>query len=617
MQVHARLNRDSFRVREECSLELSVTADEALGVGDTVELQFPNSWSLISGPSHTRDFQFDDPDGPHYIAATAAGAQFKLEMSERHLNYPEGMARHGRLFTAPVSEGSVPAGQEIVVRYANTYAPYVVEEETIWLRVNGQAPERAPTLVTTPIEGRTLRIIVPSAARPGEPFDVLIVSLDEFENASAEVFESEVLRLSTGEAVATDLTFTGSTRVPVTLQEQGVYRFSFRGVISNAIRIAERPEGPYWGDIHIHTKLSQDGQGTDPYKYARDTSGLDFAAAADHWESLGPEGYRTVETWAEEADEPGRFVTLLADERNPEKLTGHHNVYFRNLAAFQEHKAIGASAGKGSPESEAEYLGCLDPSEAMVIPHHTGVQWTRWLGDATNRAVHWGAWDDQGLRPVMEIYSHHGQSELYNPQHVLAYEFNRMRNPERRSNTSVPGPHYAQDYWTAGRRIGVIGSSDEHGAQGGRRHGGLAAVRAPELSRDALFDALRQRHCYATTGERILIDFDVDGIPMGQSESRRPGSLIKVTLRVWGTELLLRVDILRFRFGVDDAFQPLLSDAPRPESTDACYGIEEAFEGPCMYYARVVQEPLEWPGMAWTSPIWIDPPSPESSGEAH
>jgi len=25
-----------------------------------------------------------------------------------------------------------------------------------------------------------------------------------------------------------------------------------------------------------------------------------------------------------------------------------------------------------------------------------------------------------------------------------------------------------------------------------------------------------------------------------------------------------------------------------------------------MYYARVTQEPLDWPAMAWSSPIWID-----------
>jgi hypothetical protein len=67
------------------------------------------------------------------------------------------------------------------------------------------------------------------------------------------------------------------------------------------------------------------------------------------------------------------------------------------------------------------------------------------------------------------------------------------------------------------------------------------------------------------------------------------------------------VEVLRYRFGVDEAFYPILSQAPRPESLNASYELEDEFTGSCLYYARVTQEPLAWPGMAWTSPVWIDP----------
>jgi hypothetical protein len=76
---------------------------------------------------------------------------------------------------------------------------------------------------------------------------------------------------------------------------------------------------------------------------------------------------------------------------------------------------------------------------------------------------------------------------------------------------------------------------------------------------------------------------------------------------VWGTDVLLRVEVLRFRPGVDTAFKPIYSNAPRPESMDAAVEIEDRPDGPAAYYARVTQEPLAWPGMAWTSPVWIDP----------
>ena len=75
---------------------------------------------------------------------------------------------------------------------------------------------------------------------------------------------------------------------------------------------------------------------------------------------------------------------------------------------------------------------------------------------------------------------------------------------------------------------------------------------------------------------------------------------------MWGTDLLLRVEILRWRKGVDAAFVPIFSDAPRPESTDATVEIEDGPAGDAIYYARITQQPLSWPAMAWSSPIWID-----------
>jgi hypothetical protein len=314
-----------------------------------------------------------------------------------------------------------------------------------------------------------------------------------------------------------------------------------------------------------------------------------------------------VAKWAEDANRPGHFATLPADERNPRGLTGHHNVYFRDIDAFLACRHIGSDAPV-LPMAQGE----LDPAHAMVIPHHTGIQFGGLPkpGQRGN-AIDWDAWKDStGLRPVMEIYSHHGQSETYAPQHILAYEFNRMRNPERRGNSSVPGPHYAQEYWARGVRLGVIGSSDEHSGQGGRRHGGIAAVWADELTREAVFDAIRERACYATTGERILMTFDVKNTPMGGECAAEPGERVRLRLAAWGTDLLVRVEILRYRFGVDTAFVPILGELPNRDSQglDASYEIDDVVEGPCMYYARVVQEPLSWPAMAWSSPVWVDVP---------
>jgi hypothetical protein len=47
----------------------------------------------------------------------------------------------------------------------------------------------------------------------------------------------------------------------------------------------------------------------------------------------------------------------------------------------------------------------------------------------------------------------------------------------------------------------------------------LGAVLAPERSRDAIFDGMKAKRTYATTGDRIILKMDVNGTTMGQRGS--------------------------------------------------------------------------------------------------
>jgi hypothetical protein len=72
-----------------------------------------------------------------------------------------------------------------------------------------------------------------------------------------------------------------------------------------------------------------------------------------------------------------------------------------------------------------------------------------------------------------------------------------------------------QDALEQGYRVGILANSDGHKGRHGASHpgasmfgayGGLSCLLAPELTRAGLFDALRKRHHYATTGCRMLLD---------------------------------------------------------------------------------------------------------------
>ena len=86
------------------------------------------------------------------------------------------------------------------------------------------------------------------------------------------------------------------------------------------------------------------------------------------------------------------------------------------------------------------------------------------------------------------------------------------------------------DAFDKGYRVGVVCHSDDHkGRPGATRPGastfgaigGLTCYFMPELTRDALFEALRQRQHYGTTGTRIFIDLQRHVRPRGDRLLRR------------------------------------------------------------------------------------------------
>ena len=130
---------------------------------------------------------------------------------------------------------------------------------------------------------------------------------------------------------------------------------------------------------------------------------------------------------------------------------------------------------------------------------------------------------DSRFRTTIEIYSSHGLSEEYAPDHPISMDV---------SDFTFNGPgdpgNYTVDAWLAGLKLGTIGSSDNHGAQPGKEGFGTMAVWAPNLTREAVFDAIRNRRTYGSTGSRIYLEFTVNGEPMGGETTVAAGQPVAV-----------------------------------------------------------------------------------------
>ncbi|MCD6465250.1 DUF3604 domain-containing protein [Candidatus Bathyarchaeota archaeon] len=226
------------------------------------------------------------------------------------------------------------------------------------------------------------------------------------------------------------------------------------------------------------------------------------------------EEWKLVQKAIKEANEPGKFVTFLGYEWHSRKY-GDHNVYY-----LRDDGPLDFS------ETLEELYENLRRNDGIAIPHHTGYQ----VGE---RGKNWDFHDEE-LSPMAEIYSSHGSSESIDAPIPLY------------SNLSMgPGTSggMLQDGLNRGRKFGIIASGDNHNDFPGVWGNGLAAVFAKELTRKALWEAMKKRRVYGVTGDRIKLYFSINGHIMGEAfESDKP---INIGIEVTGSDAIDRVQIIR------------------------------------------------------------------------
>jgi hypothetical protein len=444
-----------------------------------------------------------------------------------------------------------------------------------------------PTLEVLAGEKKCLRAFLPSIVHPGDKPVVRSVVIDEYDNYVETPADTEV-----------DCKGVWSPRLSLDGQE-GVLRLDACSK-KNAIQTVANPVvikpasalKLYWGDLHFHCDFSHDVQmagrensAEDCYRYGRDVSGLDFACLTDHYEPV-------LETWKKQLDNglglsaekwelskditdkfysPGRFVTFFGYEyRTPR---GDTCIYFRdkNTATLLPQEA----------DTMRKIGARLSGVEYFSAPHlHTFSH-----GYLTLGPWKWGhevleQWQDFNPDPVIEVFSNHGRYEYFG---------NELRLPK---NGMTEG-NSVQAHLLRGNQFGIYANSDNHEGRPGLT--GLTAVYAPELTREAIFDAIKKRRCYGTTNARIILDFHVNGHFMG--ERCVANDRAKISGEVHGTDKLEKVEIIR---------DGRVIHTVTPDSKDCQIEFEDTMvppAGTCFYYLRVTQRDQH---MAWSSPVWVD-----------
>lgn len=451
-----------------------------------------------------------------------------------------------------------------------------------------------------------IRATIPSILGVGEEFDLKVAILDGL-GFRASSYAGSITFESTGTLHNLPDSYTFSEQdhsvhvfPGVSFQTPGIFTVTVKdgpmsGVSNPCLVVASGPSFKlYWGDIHWHSQAS-DGLRSprEGYIYARDISGLDFTAMTDHDGFLDRRNlWNDVRSISNSFNDPGRFVTFVAYEWTGlsamEGGPGHKNVYYAgdNGPLFSILDPLTAT-----PDGLWNHLEGLD---AITIPHHVA---------RSAAATDWSYRHDD-LQPLVEIYSNHGNGEFHGappPFHEGAIG------------------HYVQDALEMGHRLGNVASSDSHYTLPGgneslsrlvARQGlpALVAVYAPAITRRHLFDQMKRRRTYATTGRRVILWFVANSSHlMGDEFTTAYPPELYVGAAAGGLGID-KVEIIRDNTTIHTK-QPAspLCEISFTDSDFASFSPGTTH----YYYVRVTLEDtfslgeVEYSHLAWSSPIWI------------
>jgi hypothetical protein len=596
---------------------------DGIADGGGVRVQLPDE--MHAGPRNSAiRLQATDPSDDHYVTASCSRDDVELRIWVEHEVENE-LVKHAKpsldgrferyvfVVRVQVERGALQEGDTISVVYGDTSGgsrgmrPGEVTGADLAVLLaldatggNTFSLHTQPASISIePGPAAYMLLHAPSQAVVDKPIRVLVSLLDA-ENNLVHVAASVRISVETGEAAhpsGVDIPAgQGYAEFEAMPQSTGILRFhtwaddkNVSAVSNPCVVSATEPESQVlWGELHSHTHYSWDGVGYDNFDYARYAMGLDFYAMTDHANAPDPQGTKGLYegVWeeytnlTEKHDDPPVFVTIHAYECSFGTPYGHHNVFFR-----------GAPGPLINPQSVTlpELWKALEAGNALTIPHHTG---------KFPKDVDYG-YHDPELRRNFEIYSGHGLSEAYDPDHPLAFEHSWFTSDSK----SLDGPSHAQDVWARGIYLSTVAASDDHRAQPGKPFYGLTAVRAPENSRDAVFQALYDRRTYGTTGAKIILDFTLNGEPMGSVLDS--ADLAELKFDVIGTDIIVLVELLRHQPG-EDGFTVIQAWTPDALEFSESF-TDEACTAGSVYYMRLRQA-NDIGGrivMAWSSPIWI------------
>ena len=464
--------------------------------------------------------QTKDPAAPNFVTAfTSQGTKPQLDFQRIGHSRP-----WMKCLTARIQGGYLSEGDTITITFGDTsggspgFKMQTFVESAFEFKVLVDACAVGhyvpivdkPAVSVAPGPPAVWKAVLPTLRRPGEIFQLGIKAEDEWGNPSDQADRELNLKASLKVKNLPEKAAIVMGQKSLVLERLSV---ADEGILSICVVDAGSGEtlseagpliirkgiyGGYWGDLH-----GQSGEtiginnSREYFDFGRDLAFLDVISHQANDFQVNNAFWEFLNTLTERYNEEGRFVSFPGYEWSGNtSVGGDRNVFFRDEGRQirrSSHALLPDRSDINTDANDARELFDALADENCVVYAHVGGRY------ADIRFAH-----DPRLETAMEIHSAWGTFEWL-----------------------------LTDGFPLGHRCGVVCNSDGHKGRPGASYpgasmfgayGGLTCFFANELSRDGIFECLRKRHHYGTTGNRLHMEVKVDFPTSGELYDKDPNA---------------------------------------------------------------------------------------------
>ncbi len=449
--------------------------------------------------------QLDDPQGPGFVSVAASNGA----VLETRFDYKQNTRPWDRTLYIKVVRGFMREGDKITVQLGDisqgspglrtqTFAEPFFEFHVLAdpIACYHYVPVAVQPIVAVVAGKRSGWVaVLPSTGSLHQPFTLQLRSEDRWGNPSGQGHATLLLRsnraveglpatltLENGEITAAipDLRPTMACDLLIEICDSDGKQLA----VSNVMRIVKEhsPTGLFWADFHAQSgETIGTNAAEDYFAFARDTAFIDIVGHQGNDFQITPGFWNDLNRLYDRFDEPGRFVTMPGYEWSGNTaLGGDRNVFFATTD-----RIIRRSSHALVPDHSDLATDCHTASE-LFAAFNRDKEDVITFAHVGGRYADIGVAHDVAIETAVEVHSSWGTFEWI-----------------------------VNDAFDLGYRVGIVANSDGHkgrpGAEGPGAslfgaYGGLTCLPLSELSRTAVFEALRARRHYATTGARVLLE---------------------------------------------------------------------------------------------------------------